>query len=250
MTSEPASSRRWICFAGCILIISAGAAFRILGAQNDLWLDEIWSLNLASLISKPLDIFTKIHHDNNNYLNTLWLHYVGAHRAALTYREPSIIAGIGTILLAGLIGRRRDRAAAFFAMTLTSVSYLLVLYSGEARGYAEAIFFSFLSYYFLDRYLKEGRPVMGILFSISAVLGVLFHLIFLNFYFAALIWSTIRLLRSSHTPRQILLQMSLCHALPLVFLALLYLVDVRHIHQGGGTSFDLMHAAMDCLAWR
>jgi len=43
--------------------------------------------------------------------------------------------------------------------------------------------------------------------------------------------------------------MLLCHALPIAFLTLIYIVDVRGMHQGGGTSFGLMHASADCLAW-
>jgi hypothetical protein len=246
---EIASRNRWLYIAGSILIVALAAVIRIRGAQNDLWLDEIWSLHLASLISRPLGVFTQIHHDNNNYLNTLWLYCLGPHRDPLAYRAPSILAGIGTIILAGFIGRQRDMATAVFAMVLATASYVLILYSCEARGYAAVIFFSFLSYYLLDRYLREQRPVMALLFSFCAVLGVLFHLIFLNFYLAALVWSAIRLVRSPRSPKRILWGMLLCHALPIAFLVLIYIVDVRRIHQGGGTSFNLMHAAADCLAW-
>lgn len=232
-----------------MLVLAIAIVIRIRGAQNDLWLDEIWSLQLASGISRPLGVFTEIHHDNNNYLNTLWLYWLGPYLGSLAYRGPSILAGIGTVCLAGVIGRRRDPATAFFAMTLTTASYVLALYSCEARGYAAVIFLSFLSYYWLDRYLREQRLVMAVFFSVCTALGVLFHLIFLNFYFAALIWSAVRLLRSQRSPRGILLGMTLCHAVPLTLIALIYAIDVRYMQQGGGTPYGLAHAAADCLAW-
>jgi hypothetical protein len=61
---EIASRNRWLYIAGSILIVALAAVIRIRGAQNDLWLDEIWSLHLASLISGPLGIFTQIHQDS------------------------------------------------------------------------------------------------------------------------------------------------------------------------------------------
>ena len=164
-----ASRNRWLYASGSVLIVALAAVIRIRAAHNDLWLDEIWSLDFVSLIKSPLDVFTKIHHDNNHYLNTLWLYCIGAHGNWLQYRILSIVAGIGTIVLAGLIGRERNIASSLFAMALTTGSYVLILYSSEARGYASAIFFSFLSYYLLDRYLKQQRWTTALLFSLSAV---------------------------------------------------------------------------------
>jgi hypothetical protein len=46
-----ASRKRRLYISGSILIVALAAVIRIRGAQNDLWLDEIWSLHLASLIS-------------------------------------------------------------------------------------------------------------------------------------------------------------------------------------------------------
>jgi hypothetical protein len=45
---EIASRNRWLYIAGSILIVALAAVIRVRGAQNDLWLDEIWSLHLAS----------------------------------------------------------------------------------------------------------------------------------------------------------------------------------------------------------
>ena len=246
---EIASRNRWFYIAGSILIVALAAVIRIRAAHNDLWLDEIWSIDFATLITSPLDVFTKIHHDNNHYLNTLWLYCVGPHGNWLQYRILSIVAGIGTVILAGLIGRERNMATAVFAMALTTGSYVLILYSSEARGHASVIFFSFLSYYLLDRYLKEQRSTVALLFSFSAVLGLLSHLIFLNFYLAAALWSAVHLIRTQRSVKRVLVGLCLCHAAPVAFVALIYFVDVRHIQLGGGTSINLLHASLDFLTW-
>jgi hypothetical protein len=235
--------------AGCVALLLAAAALRILGAQNDLWLDEIWSLDLASKVSSPLEVFTKIHHDNNHYLNTLWLYFFGQRGNWFGYRILSLVTGVGTVALAGLIGRGRNRASSVLAMLLTGFSYVLVLYSSEARGFAPVVFFSFLSYYLLDRYLEKRRWQSAVLFSVSAVFGLLSHLIFLNVILAALLWSAFRLIRSRAGLGQTMIALFSCYALPLAFLAVLYFVDVRYLVIGGGTRTNLLSSYLSSLAW-
>ena len=179
-----------------LVVVAVAAAVRIRGACNELWLDEIWSWYLAGKISRPMEIFTKIHMDNNHYLNTLYLYLIGPRRSWLQYRMLSVVAGVGTVALAGLIGRRRNTASGLLAMLLTASSYVLILYASEARGYATAVFFSFLSFYLLDRYLETRRWPLALMFSLSAVLGFLSHMVFLGFYAAALVWSGYRLMKS------------------------------------------------------
>jgi hypothetical protein len=231
---------------GLLLIIAA--AIRIYGARNDLWLDEIWSLNLVAKISSPLQVFTKIHYDNNNYLNSLWIYFCGPRGNWPGYRLPSIVAGVGSVMLAGLIGRRRNALAACFAMFLMAFSYAQILYSSEARGYAAAVFFSLLSYYALETYLEKPRWQSALLFSISSILGFASHLIFLNFFAAAFLWSGYRLLKSGLGLERAFKAMLACHAAPAAFVTALYFVDIRHQAFGGGTE-NGPGVYADSLAW-
>lgn len=244
-----ANRGKWLCIAACVVILAVAAAVRIFSAFNDLWLDEIWSLYLAGHISSVAEIFTKIHHDNNHYLNTLYLYLVGPQGNWPGYRIPSILAGIGTVAVAGLIGRRRNRASAFLAMLLVGFSYVLVLYSSEAKGYAPAVFFSLLSFYLLDFYLERKSWQIGLMFSISVVLGFLSHLTFLYFYLAALVWSGYRLMKSRSGLKQIMSAAFSCHALPCLFLTALYMVDIRHIVMGGGPPMTLLNGYVNALVW-
>jgi hypothetical protein len=232
---------------GCLLI--AAAALRIFGAFNDLWLDEIWSLQSVRNITSPLSVFTGIHLDNNNYLNSLWLYWCGVRGNWPGYRIPSIVAGVGCVILAGMIGRRRNAPAAFFAMFLVAFSYVQILYSSEARGYSEVVFFSFLSFYTLEKYMEHQAWPSALLFSISSILGFAAHLIFLNFYGAAILWSAWRFTKSGLGPRPALKSMLACHTAPTMFLIALYFVDIRRLVVGGGSDFSLSGVYADSLAW-
>ena len=244
--ASPRYSRTRVCLL--VLLLIAAAGMRIYGALNDLWLDEIWSLEMVNTISSPLQVFTKIHHDNNNYLNSLWLYWCGFHGNWPGYRIPSIVAGVGSVLLAGMIGRRRNGRAACFAMLLVAFSYVQILYSSEARGYAEVVFFSFLSFYALEDYLEKQGWQSALLFSISSILGFASHLIFLNFFCAAILWSGWRWMKSGLGAGRMIKAMLACHAAPAAFLMALYFVDIRHQTFGGGTE-NGPGVYVDSLAW-
>ena len=232
---ERAIGRRRCFLIGLCALAAAGAVVRVRAAMNDLWLDEIWSLHLARNISSPFAVLTGIHHDNNHYLNTLFLYLFREHGNGLGFRALSIAAGVGTLVVAGLIGNRRSKVNALVLMLLTAFSYVLVLYSSEARGYSLVVFFSLLCFFLLSRYLDSLNRGWAALFSLSAVLGFLSHLVFIHFYLAALAWSAYRLVRKGLRGKPLLGALGMCHAVPLLFLAFLYAVDVRRIVVGGGT---------------
>jgi hypothetical protein len=242
-------SSPWLYFVVCLAVLAAATAVRIKAACNELWLDEVWSLYFARQVVWPWDIITKIHHDNNHYLTTWFSYFIGPGSDWLEYRILSLLAGVGTVVLAGLIGRRRDAASALLAMMLTGSSYVLVLYSSEARGYAPAVFFSFLSFYSLDRYFETNDWPFALMFSLSAVLGLLSHWTFAGFYAAALAWSVYRLATSRLGLKQTVVAASSCHTVPILFGATLYLVDLRYTAVGGGTPTSLPGVYADALAW-
>ena len=234
----------------CVLILATASAIRICGALNEPWLDEILALVTARNVVSICDIFTKIHSEVNHHLYTAYLYLVNPQGNWLLCRLPSLAAGIGTVAIAGLIGRRRSTADAFFAMFLIGFSYVMVLYSSEMRGYALAVFFSYLSFYLLDSYLASKRCHTALFFSLSVVFGIISQLTFLSFYLAALIWSVFRLMKSRSSLRQFIVEILSIHAIPLIFLAAFYFVSVRGITGIGGTpSPSLIHSYGTALAW-
>ena len=230
----------------CAAVFAVGAAARVAGSFNDLWLDEIWSVRFIRDISSPADILFKIHHDNNHYLNSFFAYLVGVQRHSVLYRSPSLLAGLGTVVLAGLIARRWGRLAVFTAVFLTGWSYVLIHYSSEARGYSPAVFFALLSFLLLERYMAKPTWAAAGLFGLSAVLGFLSHLTFVYFYLAAVAWSARRLVR--RRGRRAAAELARCHLLPLGFLAFLYLVNIRKMILGSREEFSFFAVAAKSLA--
>jgi hypothetical protein len=224
-------------------------AIRVRAAFNDLWMDEIWSVELMRELHSALGVFTQTHHDNNHYLNSLFIYFLGQRGNWPGYRILSELAGIGTIVLAWFIGARRGRWTAFFSMFLVSFSYVAILYSSEARGYAPLVFFCFLCFLSLESSFDKPRWQMAALFSLSAVLGLSSHLTFIIFLSASLIWFWLCLFQSKLTLAAIARWTFAFYAIPLVYLGALYLIDLRYLQIGGGTPISVFDGYGETLAW-
>jgi uncharacterized membrane protein len=152
--AHAARRRRLIILGACAVVVIAGV-LQVLAARGDLWFDEIWSLRLAEKVDSAVEIVTILIRDNNHILNTLWMYTVGDPSWLMIYRLPAVSAGVGAVVLSGLIARRWGTTAAVLGLVLTGLSYPLVHYSSEARGYAPAVFFGFAALLSLDRFLMR-----------------------------------------------------------------------------------------------
>lgn len=153
-----------------------GLALRIAAAQGDYWLDEAWSALFARDAGTPARVFFAINHDNNHFLNTLWLQGVGWGASPMLGRALSIICGTAGIAVAGLIGARRGLRVAAVTATLFAISPIMVTYGSEARGYAPMLLALLGAIWIVDRQLF-GRAVRHapIWLGIAALLGMLAH---------------------------------------------------------------------------
>ena len=137
--SKRGAERRGLALVGwpLIALVAAGLALRLFLSRAPLWNDEIWSiLNLRSLNS-PAGVLWGLSHDNNHFLNSLWLWGVTPFTADPTaLRLVSILAGAATIPVMARLGARHG--AGFVAAALTALSFFQIVYSVEARGYAVA----------------------------------------------------------------------------------------------------------------
>jgi hypothetical protein len=131
--------------AAAAAILLLALILRILGARGELWLDELWSLKLIDEVKARHDLFWGLAVDNNHYLNTLYLYLVGADAPVLVQRGLSIALGTATVAVAGLAMRRSGAAGMLGAMVLFAVSYPMVNYGSEARGYAGLILMTLLA---------------------------------------------------------------------------------------------------------
>ena len=83
-------------------------------------------------------LFTAIRTFNNHHLNSLLLFAIGDRQLGeppwLIYRLPAFAAGVGSVVLAGVLAGRRASLAGWLALLLAGTSFPLIFYSSEARG--------------------------------------------------------------------------------------------------------------------
>jgi len=235
---NPGGGTGW--YVDLLFVVVLAAVVRVWAAQNELWLDEIWSL-LAFVRGDhaPLDTFTQ-HHDNNHYLNTLWMFVVGAEsRHWVWYRLPSIVAGVATVLLAARFALRWGRRESFLTAILAAASYVLIVYASEARGYAMAGCFALLGVLALERFIATRGWRANLLYALATVLALLAHLTAVTFFAGAMLWSAVALARRQKSIGRTAIDLARLHVAPCVALALVYWFDVRGMIIGGGEGYVL-----------
>lgn len=232
---------RWV-----VVLALAGVVLRLLGLRTELWMDEILSLRLVEALESPLGVFTAIHHDNNHYLNSLWLYVSGADAPWWRMRLPAIACGILLVPMAFRAAAAWGRSAALVASILVGLSYPMIHYSSEARGYAQVLVFALASWMCLRSWLSTRRVGWGAAYALCAGLGFLSHLGFATAFAAGLVWSSHDVLSAPGKRARRLRQHAAVHAFPALVLAMLYAVDIRHLEIAGGprvTTLDSWLAA-------
>ena len=219
---------------------AVGIVVRVFAAHNDLWFDEVWSLQLLRERGHSFaDVFTNIKHSNNHHLCSLWMWLVGQNASALVYRLPSVLASIGTIVLAGLIGLRQSRLAGCVAVILTSWSYLLIHFGTEARGYSLAIFFALLAWYALQQFEEKRSWLWTVVFWSAVVLGFLAHLEFAICFAGLVAWALWRVVRYRSKWRDAVLDLFALFTVPIILLLAFYFVAIRGMEVGGGPEWQV-----------
>lgn len=218
--------RQQLCFWTAVsIVLLLGLTLRAGGSAGELWLDEVWSLAIATHLKSATQVFT-IHHENNHYLISLWMLVWGARKAWWVYRVPSILAGMGATLAAIRIGWRQSRATALVAGLLMSLSYLAVFYSSEARGYAIACCMALVGYDYMETYLRDRTWWNSAGYCLAIVVGTLGSLTYVSVAAALGVWSMMVMLGQERTRRSAV-QFVVLHAAPVALMLALWLVDVR-----------------------
>ncbi len=188
--------------AGAILVLAL--VLRILGARGELWLDELWSFRLIDEVKARHDLLWGLAVDNNHYLNTLYLYLVGADAPVLVQRGLSILLGTITVAAAGLAVRSATAVGPLAAMALFAVSYPMVNYGSEARGYAGLILMTLLAFLLVER-AAAGSTSARRRLGLVNLLGVAFQPIMLGGIVGEIAWAAwMRLPAGKLTPRGVL----------------------------------------------
>lgn len=213
------------------IILAAGILLRAFLLNHELWFDEMWSMSLAAKVQQPLDVFMNIHHDNNHYLNTLYLSWIGSSAPWWVYHLPSFVAGSLLLIIVSLWSFRRNYREGLVVALLLGTSFLFVRYSAEARGFMPMTLFGFLAFLSLRRFLENRRLLHASLFWVSSIFAFLWHLTFVVGYLPLLVWSGFSLLSSAK--KRGWEDLLLLHLPVLLFLLTLAWIDIRLMEIGG-----------------
>ncbi|MCS7033144.1 MAG: hypothetical protein NZ561_04010, partial [Phycisphaerae bacterium] len=219
-------------------VLLAAAALRLTAARGGLWLDEIWSLELAREVSNPMQILTHLRIDNNHPLNTLVLWTIGMNAADFVYRLPVVALSTAAVALGWQWNRSRSVPAGAVTAGVLAISFPMIVYGSEARGYGYAAFFLLACLVCLERISKS--PLFRVSYVVSAAGGILSHPTFLPALGAMMLWTI-----AKDGDRRAWL---LTHAVPVSLAGLFWFVFVRPLNFGGSSSAPLVELAIETLS--
>ncbi len=229
-------------------VLLLALALRLVAARGDLWLDELWSLDFAASVHSVFDVFDGIHHDNNHYLNTLWLWLAGPDAAVLVQRLPAIVAGAWAVQLAWKFGERSNGAAALGCGLAVAVGYVAVHYGSEARGYG-VLWPATIAAVLLAQDLARDpsrRTAVGL--AASLALALLAHLTAV-FLIAGVALLLMREWLRTKQPAALIGSGLVALIPPVALLGFLWWVDLSRLAVGGAPPSSLVGTARDALAY-
>jgi hypothetical protein len=238
--------RSWLPLLLLGILILVAAVLRLLATHNDLWLDELISLQIANKITSPWQIVSDVHSENNHHLYTLYLYFVRRQSSVLVYRFLSVVFGVALIPAGYWLLARRSRLEAVIYAGLLTCSYPLIHFSSEARGYSGALLGLVVAYAALERFMDEkverGRALwVGLTYGFALALAVLAHLTACLIWVPLAVGSLVILMRRPERVKLALLWTAI-NLPPAVVLAGIYFLDLRHLTElGGGPSMTLAH---------
>ena len=191
----PSDRRRLVPALAVALATVIGAALRIDVATQDFFGDELSSYWIISKHGLG-DVLSTIHSDAEISPPLSFLAGWLASKASLdpeVVRLPSLIAGVATIPLVYLVGKRTvGRGPAAVAATVTALAPFMVYYSAEARGYALMMAFVTLSTLAMLVAVDEGRMRWWVVYGVASCAAVYTHyscVLVLGAQFVWLLWA-------------------------------------------------------------
>jgi len=175
MTIRSSSVSSWRILMPLCLILILGSVLRLYGLERQsLWNDELSSWDRSNLASVTQVVDEGARDDGHPPAYLVLLYFLGKYvrPTESTLRFPSVVAGVLSILMMYLMGRRlyTDRegllAAAFMA-----VLWCPIYFSQEARPYALLILVSLLTTYFWLPFLPALN--LGLKPTAGSVVGYL-----------------------------------------------------------------------------
>jgi hypothetical protein len=236
-------------YVGLGALILIAFLLRLYAATDNFWLDEIFTYYLAvGQVHSVADVFTGVRVEHQP-LVTLTLYLMGDSANWLLYRLPSVISGTGVLALMAWAGySRMSKKTLLATVAVAAVSYPLVVYASEARGYAPAAFFSLVMFVLIDAYRRRRNAWYLPGFWLATALAVLYHPAAVCIAFSLGLWSVVHEWRVGGGVGRGVRELALCYAVPLVFTVCLYLTVMRHWGSVGGDVLPLLRVLGDTMA--
>ncbi len=232
---------------GVILLVAG--LLRVWGASGDLWMDEVWSLeNIALSRTRPTagNWLALFFHANTHPLNTLYLAFLGPDAGVFAYRALSVVSGIAAVAMAAVLGWRRSATEGLIAAAMVAVSYPMVHYAGEARGYSTMVLAALAAAWLMERYLEAPGPGRLVSFVLVSLLGLATHLSFLVVQAGLGIWAAVALYPRLRSLVSVLARLTVLFGVQTVVLTAYGAVAWNNfVGFGGGAFVPAMEAARD-----
>jgi hypothetical protein len=146
-------------------------------------------------------------------------------------RLPSLIFSILTLVIITW-HFRKDKTQFLFSLIIFGANFPLIHFGTEARGYSSLFFFSILSFFLIDKIDQRKKTYWA--FQISQCLGFLSHLSFSSIALSLGIKFFIRKFNEEKNIYKSIWKTIKLETPSLVFVILLYFINIRHIKVGGG----------------
>ncbi len=174
---------------GILLTLLAAILLRLGAARGELWLDEIWAWNAARSLSGIKDLFSLKIQDGHFSLYTLYLSLLGPSTPYFFVRAPALFFGFVSLFLFKRLSESVAPASSTLSLLLFAISYPMVLYASEARGYAPMIAFALAALLSLQHYVESRKLMHAALFWTLSIFAALSHLSAIPYLLA---WSAFR----------------------------------------------------------
>lgn len=240
---QPTSSTRRERFALAACVVLA-LALRLPALFEAPWIDEVWSWGLALSLPSWRDVFAP-KTSNNHVLVTLWMHGLGDRPDFVLYRLPSLLAGLASVALAFRCARRDGVLAATCAGALVSASFLLAVFSTEARGYAIHVAASLALFLAARAWLEERRRAALAVAWAACAIGVLAQLLFVTTFAALAVWLLVRVAGR----RTSVVDALLLGGAPCANFACVWFVHARHLVNSGAPPWNGWIVVEHAMAW-
>jgi len=153
------------------IILLLGLVLRLINLNQSLWLDEAVQAvtSQGSLTGIFAELVGDFHPPLYHLLMWVWIHLFGSSEVVL--RLPSVLFGIGTVLVVYKIGKlgKSGKLGLLGALFMATAPYH-IYYSQEARMYALVTFFASLSMYWFIRLISQISLISQIGYIFATVL--------------------------------------------------------------------------------